>query len=507
MITLKTYQVKVIGCRVNQYEAQQISELLCSLGLRPVSKGESPDLTIVHSCAVTSRATAKSRRAVRSGLRLSKGPVVISGCAAQLATKEQAKLAESITVISEAQDIAAVLYNIVTKQGDTNNSWATSNQGSTAHGRHKECMITQSSTITKNISNSIKPLPNGIQAYQLEQVKTKIRSQSSIRYPKNGTEKAVLGPIKRFWGHERAFVKVQDGCDGNCSYCLIPQLRPSPSWRKSGQVVNEVKQLVENGYREVVLTGVHLGAYGRRTVVPSYCDASQVVSLADLLGDVAPIPGLERVRLSSLEPAEVSEELLEVMRANVNVAKHLHLPLQSGSDRILSRMNRQYTAGEFLETVERARSRCGSMALSSDVIVGFPGETDEDFQATMDLAQQVGFGRMHVFEFSPRAGTAAAVMAGQVPKRIRQERSKQIRQLGEELARQQQKGLIGQQLWVLVQGQAGADGLRSGLCEQYFQVAFEGPEDLSGQMVSVLLEEVDQNGARGKLSAVEQEVT
>ena len=145
------------------------------------------------------------------------------------------------------------------------------------------------------------------------------------------------------------------------------------------------------------------------------------------------------------------------------------------------------------------------LALSSDVIVGFPGETDEDFQATMDLAQQVGFGRMHVFEFSPRAGTTAALMAGQVPKRIRQERSKQIRQLGEELARQQQKGLIGQQLRVLVQGKAGADGLHSGLCEQYFQVAFEGPGDLTGQMVSVLLEGVEQNGAWGRLSAVGQE--
>ena len=507
MRTLRTYQVKVIGCKVNQYEAQQISEFLCGLGLRPVATGESPDLAVVHGCAVTSRATAKSRRAVRRCLRQGKGPVVVSGCAAQLAAKELAELSKAVTVISEARDIASVLYSIVAKQGAPNSSWATINQGSTTRGRHKECMITQPGTIAANVSNPIKPLFNDIQAYRGGQVKSKIEAQLPPRKANNWTEKAGLGPINRFWAHKRAFVKVQDGCDGFCSYCLIPQLRRSPSWRRPEEVVKEVRQLVENGYREVVLAGVHLGAYGRRTAVRIHWDRKQAVSLAELLGEVAAIGGLERVRLSSLEPGEISEELLEVMRANENIAKHLHLPLQSGSQRILSRMNRQYTVREFLETVERARSRCGSMAVSSDVIVGFPGETDEDFRASMNVARQVGFVRTHVFDFSARAGTAAAAMSGQVPRRIRQERSRQMRRLGEDLARQQQEGLIGQQLRVLVEGKAGADGLQGGLCEQYFRVAFERREDLTGQMVSVLLEEVDQSGARGSLSAVGQRVS
>jgi len=270
-------------------------------------------------------------------------------------------------------------------------------------------------------------------------------------------------------------------------------------------VVRELRELVANGYREVVLSGVHLGAYGHRTAVRKGWNGKGREYLAELLTEVAAIEGLERVRLSSLEPGDLSEELLEVMRANENIAKHLHLPLQSGSERILSRMKRQYTPREFLETVERARSRCRSMAISSDVIVGFPGETDEDFQATMNLARDVGFVRTHVFEFSAREGTAAAKMSGQVPGRVRQERSRQMRRLGEELARQRQEGLIGQQLEVLVEGKVEADGLPGGLCEQYFRVGFEAEEDLTGQMVSVLLEEVDQTGARGRLLAVGQQ--
>ena len=432
--------------------------------------------------------------------------MVLSGCAAQLAAKELAELSESVTVISEAQDIASVLYNIVAKQGAPNDSLSNINQGSTTHGRHKECMITQPSTTTNNVSDSSKPLSAGIQAHRVGQVKAKVGVQSPPRKAKNNTEKAALGPINRFWGHERAFVKVQDGCDGFCSYCLIPQLRQSPSWRPPEQVVQEVRQLVENGYREVVLTGVHLGAYGRKTVLRSRWDGKQTVSLADLLGRVAGIDGLERIRLSSLEPGEIGEDLLGVMRANGHIAKHLHLPLQSGSGRLLSRMNRQYTVSEFLETVERARVSCGSMAVSSDVIVGFPGETDEDFQESMKLVRQVGFVRTHVFDFSARTGTAAAVMPGQVPKRIRRERSRQMRQLGEDLARQQQKRLLGKQLRVLVEAGPGGGGLQGGLCEQYFRVDFDGPKNLAGQMVSVLLEEVDQDGARGRLSAVMQGV-
>ena len=447
---------------------------------------------------------AKSRRAVRHFLRHGEGPVVVSGCTTQLAAKELEGLCESVTVINEARNIASVLYNIVAKEGAPNNSQATINQGNTTHGRHKKRMLTQPITIPTGVNNTITPLSNDIQAYRAGQVKTKIETQLPARKPDNSIEKASLGPINGFWGHERAFVKVQDGCDGSCSYCLIPQLRRGPNWRRPEEVVKEVRQLVENGYREVVLAGVHLGAYGRQTVLRIHWDPKQTVSLAQLLGEVAAIEGLKRIRLSSLEPGEISKDLLEVMVANYNVAKHLHLPLQSGSQRILSRMNRQYTAREFLETVERARLLCGSMAISTDVIVGFPGETDEDFQESMNVARQVGFVRTHVFDFSAREGTAAEVMSGQVPRQIRQERSRQMRSLGEELARQQQEGLIGRQLGVLVEGKAGDDGLQSGLCEQYFRVSFKAREDLSGQMVSVLLEKVDQSGARGSLLGVGQ---
>ncbi len=507
MTAMKTYQVKVIGCKVNQYEAQQISEFLSRLGLRAVCGGASADLSVVHGCAVTSRATAKSRRAVRRYARQGKGVVVVSGCGAHWVAEELGELSKPVEVIAKVQDIASVLYSIIAKQGDPNNSWATINQGSTTRGGNKACMMTQPKITAADVSKPSKPLSNSIQTYGPRQVKGKIKRQSCSKNGRNYAEKVNLGPITGFSGHERAFVKVQDGCDCFCSYCLVPYLRKRLSWRGIREVVAEVTELVANGYREVVLAGVHLGAYGHRTAVRKRWEETGTQCLAELLREVAGVRGLERVRLSSLEPGEVSGELLEVMVANDNIAKHLHLPLQSGSQRILSRMKRQYSPADFLETIGRARSRCGSMAISSDVIVGFPGETDEDFGASMDLARQVGFVRMHVFDFSARAGTAAAGMSGQVPVRVRQERSRKMRGLGENLARQRQKELIGKQLQVLVEGKSKADGLQTGLCEQYFRLGFEAEEDLAGQMVSVLLEEVDQTGARGRLLAVGQGVS
>ncbi len=260
MTTLKTYQIKVIGCKVNQYEAQQISEFLCGLGLRRVTAGESADLSVVHGCAVTSRATAKSRRAVRRSLGQRHAAVVVSGCVAQWAAQELAELSRAVRVIPEARDIASVLYSIVAKQGDPDNLWATINQGSTTRGGNKACMMTQPSTVAADVSNPSKPLSNSIPTYRAGQVKGKIDRQAIRNKGRNYAEKAGLGPISRFSGHERAFVKVQEGCDACCSYCVVPQLRGRLSWRRLEEVVRELRELVANGYREVVLSGVHLGA-------------------------------------------------------------------------------------------------------------------------------------------------------------------------------------------------------------------------------------------------------
>ena len=490
---MKTYHIEVIGCKVNQYEAQQISELLERLGLRAARRAEAADVAVVHSCAVTSRAIAKSRQAVSRFLRQRTLDVLVSGCAARWAGLEFTKLGPTVKLVHDAQNITSVLYKIISKQGAPATISANINQGSKAPGRNEQCMTTPKIEATAVASNpDSKPLSNHIQTCWTKQVKDEFQDVGL-------NKKAVLGPITWFSGHQRAFVKVQDGCDAFCSYCLVPYLRPTMSWRSPEKVLQEIGQLVRNGYREVVLTGIHLGAYGQRTTVRKAWKDHSSKSLVGLLKQVAGTEGLERVRLSSLEPGEFSDELLGVMAENPIIAKHLHLPVQSGSEKILRRMNRKYTPAEYLATVEKARRDCGQMAISTDIIVGFPGETDEDFRATMVVAEQVRFFRTHIFEFSPRAPTAAAEMSGQVPKKIRQQRSQEIRKLGSMLAKQHQEDLIGQELRVLVEDKRNPDGLLSGLCEQYFSVRFESERNLAGQIVPVLLEEVDQIGARGRL--------
>ena len=491
---MKTYHIEVIGCKVNQYEAQQISELLERLGLRAARRSETADLAVVHSCAVTSRAISKSRKAVSRFLRQRARTILVSGCAARWAGLEFTKLGPTVKLVPEAQNITSVLYKITSKQAAPNTFLANINQGSKAPGRNEQCMMTSKTAATAVASNPvIKPLSNHIQTCWPKQVKDEFQDVEHNR-------KGVLGPITGFSGHQRAFVKVQDGCDAFCSYCLVPYLRPTMSWRSPEKVLQEIEKLVSNGYREVVLTGIHLGAYGQRTTIRKGWTDYSAEPLANLLRQVAETEGLERVRLSSLEPGELSsDELVAVMAENPIIAKHLHLPLQSGSEEILKRMNRKYTPAEYLATVEKARRDCGQMAISTDIIVGFPGETDEDFRATMAVAEQVRFVRTHVFEFSPRAPTAAAEMSGQVPKKIRQQRSQEIRKLGSMLAKQHQEDLIGRELRVLVENKRSPDGLLSGLCEQYFSVRFESERNLAGHVVPVLLEEVDQIGARGRL--------
>ena len=463
------------------------------MGLQAAKAAEPAELAIVHSCAVTSRAIAKSRQTVSRSLKLGAKAVLVSGCAARWAGPEFTKLGPSVKLVPEAQYIANFLYNITSKQGDSQRFSTDTNQGSKAPGRNKQCMMTTKTKATAVASNpSIKPLSNHIQTGWQKQVKGEFQSTEQGK-------KAALGPINRFRGHQRAFIKVQDGCDSFCSYCLVPYLRPKLSSRLPQDILEEISQLAQNGYREVVLAGIHLGAYGQDTTIRKDRKERSDAALAELLRQVAQIEGIERVRLSSLEPSEISDELLGAMAENPAIAKHLHLPLQSGSERILRRMNRPYRPEEYLKTVARAHRSCGQMTITTDIIVGFPGETDDDFRATMAVAEQVKFARIHVFEFSPRAGTAAATMSEQVPKQTKKQRSRKMRQLGDMLAKQHQMSLIGQKMKVLVEDKRSSDGLQAGLAEQYFSVRFKSEENLTGQMVSVLLEEVDKIGPCGRL--------
>lgn len=288
-----------------------------------------------------------------------------------------------------------------------------------------------------------------------------------------GVREAPEG-ISRFDGHQRAFVKVQDGCLLNCSYCIIPSVRPVVRSRPADEVAAEVGRLVEAGYPEVVLTGVHLGHYG--IDLSRGKPRAEWVRLWGLLDRLASLSGDFRIRLSSLEAAEARDALAEVMaRRSDRICPHLHLCLQSGSDRVLAAMKRRYRVAGFLERVRRLRRDIDALALTTDIIVGFPGETDADFEETMRVTREAEFSRIHVFSYSPREGTEAARARDDVPAAVKAERRRRLEQLSREQARRFAEGLVGRVLDVLVEGpDGGRPGFARGTSCRYAPVTFPG---------------------------------
>jgi len=286
--------------------------------------------------------------------------------------------------------------------------------------------------------------------------------------------------ISSFGSRHRAYVKVQDGCHMQCSYCIIPTVRPVLVSRPVGDVLDEIRRLVSNGHREIVLTGIHLGHYGVDL-------ADGQVNLAGLVRRVVDLEGEFRLRISSIEAAEVTSELIALLAERPDrVCPHLHLSMQSGSDSVLRRMRRRWPAGQFVECCRQIRRSLDQPALTTDVIVGFPGETPEDFAATCRVVEEVGFSKLHVFRFSPRRGTPAADMPDQVPEAIKQHRAAELTELGEGLRRRYFESLAGRRLQVLVETPAGSrPGLLLGTSDRYTQVELAGDRELIGRLVTV----------------------
>jgi threonylcarbamoyladenosine tRNA methylthiotransferase MtaB len=315
--------------------------------------------------------------------------------------------------------------------------------------------------------------------FQIENRKSKIENSSS------------LPPLRSFEGQTRAFLKVQDGCDGYCTYCIVPKTRPVLSSKPVARALAEAQTLVNAGHREIVVTGIFLGAYGRETVRRKNWPAGQNDNLADLLDKMASLPNMERIRLSSLEPADVTPRLLETLCRHRNIMPHLHLPLQSGSDAVLKKMCRQYRAAQFKETVELLKSHLDRPSITTDIIVGFPGETDADFEQTVNLAKDVGFAKMHIFSFSPRKGTPATEMEEAVDKRVTKERSELAHDLSIELGLEYRNQFIGETAQVLLETD---NGQTSGRSERYFTVVLKDPDEnlKKNQVVGVKLIENHQ---------------
>ena len=455
---MKTFAINTLGCKVNQYEGQQIRQLLEQLGLNQIETAERPDVHVINTCCVTHSASAKSRQYIRRAQKLSPDAViVVSGCLATVQIGELSCSGKNIHLIRQRESAAAILGHIVNGK---------------AGGAHRRNLQTDHGTIKAKNRPKIKP-------------------KNELANP------LELPQLTSFKGHTRAFLKVQDGCDGYCSYCIIPKARPNVHSKPAGAVLQEAKALVKAGHKEIVVTGVFLGAYGQESVRRKTWANQQNDKLADLLDKMAKIRGLARIRLSSLEPGDVTERLLDSFCRHRNIMPHLHLSLQSGSDAVLKRMRRQYSVAKFLRAVELAKSRLDGVAITADVIVGFPGESEGDFEATVGLAREVGFAKMHVFGFSARRGTAAAEMQGLVDNRVIKRRSQILRDLGAELGRGFREQFIGQECEILVE-----NGGFKGRSERYFMVYVEktGVNKLrQGELLRVRLVENREDGAIGEV--------
>ncbi|MBN2018840.1 MAG: radical SAM protein [Sedimentisphaerales bacterium] len=508
---MRTFSILTLGCKVNQYESAQIRQFLEGLGLSRAESGAKPDLFVINTCCVTSTASAKSRQFIQRALKANpEAKRVICGCLPAMNSRELKPPGNhNVAIISSREILPAMLTQIIIGDGPS---------------------------IKAKNGVKIKDVPPGF-----------------AKFPK-------LPLLTSFKGHTRAFLKVQDGCDGTCSYCIIPKVRPNVQSKPIFEAVEEAKALVAAGHKEIVVTGVNLGAYGRQTVrrvgpllqsqrsgfsgisamlredrrqeaedrerrtenggqkaedrKTGFPVANQVsghsgtfaslredgeqiadcrLSIADLLEELAKIEGLRRLRVSSLEPGDINERLLDVFCAHKNIMPHIHLSVQSGSDNILRRMCRQYSAEELREKIELIKSRLDRPAITCDMIVGFPGETDEDFQQTVELAKWAGFSKMHVFGFSLREGTAAAKMKDKIQPKVVKVRSEILRRVGEELGHKFREQFIGENCEVLIEnmGPGSADSAKhtleaGGRCERYFVVKIENSECRKQKIISDL---------------------
>ncbi|MHC4644560.1 MAG: tRNA (N(6)-L-threonylcarbamoyladenosine(37)-C(2))-methylthiotransferase MtaB [Planctomycetota bacterium] len=431
---MKTFAIETLGCKVNQYESQQIRELLERFGLCQVKFLDEADLIIINSCCVTHVASAKSRQHVRKAQKSSPDAVtVVCGCLPAMQEENLTDLGDNLHVIRCSDDLAATLGQMVT-----------------THGSGATTICTQ--PILSNI----------IKAQNAEEIKHKRKISDQIELPQ----------LSHFAGQTRAFLKIQDGCDGYCCYCIIPKTRPHVRSKPAEQALREAQVLVRAGHKEIVLTGICLGAYGQETVRQKSWESPESNHLADLLENMARIRNLKRIRLSSLGPSDLTSRLLDVFSNHRNIMPHLHLSLQSGSNAVLKRMCRRYRRDDFMNTVEAIRSRLDRPAITTDIIVGFPGETEADFRQTVGLARDVGFAKMHVFGFSPREGTTAAEMQGVVNNGVMKERSRILHDLDEELRWEFRQQFMGETTEILVEEGAGESCGRS---ERYFPVFLENP--------------------------------
>lgn len=435
---MKSVAFHNLGCKVNGYEMDYMQQILKERGYNLVPFDTKADIYVINTCSVTNMADRKSRQMIHRAKKLNPDAVVVAaGCYVQTSSE-------------------AVLK-------DLNVDIAVGN-------------------------NRKKDLPDILEEYfrRKEQEGETFDPGAKKSFPENNiidinhTEEYEDMQLSHTAEHTRAFIKVQDGCNQFCSYCIIPYARGRIRYRGIEEVVQEVKGLAANGYREIVLTGIHLSSYGM-TKGNDFTRSR----LPELIRAVNDVEGVRRIRLGSLEPRIITEEFVSALADCEKLCPHFHLSLQSGCDSVLQRMNRKYTTREYYEKVEILRRYFDHPAITTDVIVGFPQETEEEFAQTVEFLKKVSFYETHIFKYSKRKGTQAAVMEGQVPEEIKGQRSDVLLALNEEASTKYREAYIGRQVEFLPEEELWLDGVRyqTGYTREYVKVALQTKEELAGRIL------------------------
>jgi threonylcarbamoyladenosine tRNA methylthiotransferase MtaB len=484
-----TFAVTTLGCKVNQADSEAISEQMNAAGFVQRDFDEAADIYIVNTCTVTHLGDRSSRSMISQARRRKPDALlVVTGCYAELNPQAVAALPGVDLVIGNRGKETLVDAIQAHQQTIGPASPASQSNDVTAPTRRARPLLPVVSSHEQHIGSDV--------ALEIDPNEPEPQPDNPERAPLL-TDSAAPGPasLARLHTRTRVQMKVQDGCDNRCTYCIVPYVRGASRSRGIGAVVEHVQRKVRAGFQEIVLTGIHLGDY--------HPDENEKQDLGDLIAALLRETEIKRIRVSSLEPEDFRLEWLELWQ-NPRMCRHFHLPMQSGSDFILRRMARRYNSARYREIITTAKRVIPGVAISTDIITGFPGESDEDFEQTYQMARELHFAKMHVFRFSPRQGTPAARMKGQIKDEVKKARSERLLTLNEIDARRFRQQFLGQTVEVLIEERK--HGRWEGLTDNYLRVEIEemsGPADRSwhNTLVKVRLESLVEDGILGKLVA------
>lgn len=424
-----------LGCKVNQYETEAMIEAFDKKGYEIVDYNGYSDIYIINTCTVTSMGAKKSRQVIRRALDYNKDAfIAVVGCYPQIAPRE----------VSNIDGVQLIVGT--------------------------DCR----SKIVEFVEDAIKK-------------NEKINVVKDIMQIKKFEEMS----ISQYKNRTRAFIKIQEGCDQYCSYCIIPYARGHIRSRSKDSIMKEVRSVEQNGFSEIVLTGIHIGSYGK--------DLGNV-SLIDVIESIHDFKGIERIRMSSLEPKTLDKNFVDRLSKLSKICEHFHLSMQSGCDETLKRMNRKYTIEEYRNVVSNLRKTFLEVGITTDIIVGFPGETEEEFKRTLEFVDEIKFSAMHVFKYSPRKGTPAANYKDQISNVIKEGRSKQMIELAKKNEKEFMSRFLNKSFRVLFEQESKKmKDFYEGLTHNYIRVVAKSPVDISGKILNVIIKEIRDGFAVGKL--------